>query len=171
MPVKEALSDFGKYLVKESRKNLTRKGKRDRGGLYDSLDYEVKVSKNSFEFTFLMEDYGPFQDQGVKGKTSSSKAPKSPFKFGTGTGKKGGLTKAMQSWVKRKGIRFRNRKSGQFMSYESTAFVIARSIYLTGIEPTRFYSRPFELGFKRLPNKVVEAYGLEIEKFLKQSTK
>ncbi len=60
MRVSEALNNFGKYLVTESRKNLTRKGVKDTGSLYDSLSYEYKESKNSFEFSFLMEDYGKF---------------------------------------------------------------------------------------------------------------
>lgn len=164
MSVETALNDFGKYLVKESRKNLTRKGNNDTKGLYDSLDYEVKVSKNSFEFSFLMQDYGKFQDKGVKGKASSSKAPKSPYKFGTGTGKKGGLTNSIDKWVRRKRFQFTNKK-GKFLSYEQTARLVTRSIYLKGIEPTNFYSRPFELGFKRLPDELIEKYALEIDNF------
>jgi hypothetical protein len=36
-----------------------------------------------------MDDYGQFVDQGVKGKVHQQ-SPNSPFKFGSGTGKKGG---------------------------------------------------------------------------------
>ena len=164
MSVETSLHDFGKYLVKESRKNLTRKGKNDTKGLYGSLDYEVKASKNSFEFSFLMEGYGKFQDKGVKGKASSRKAPKSPYKFGSGTGKKGGLTNSINKWVRRKRFQFTN-KNGRFLSYEQTARLITRSIYLKGLEPTYFYTRPFELGFKRLPEEIVNNYALEIDNF------
>ena len=79
--VKNVLENFGRYLVKESRKNLTRKGKRDRSKLYNSLDYNLRVGPNSFEFDFLMEDYGDFVDQGVKGTKSSFKAPRSKYRF------------------------------------------------------------------------------------------
>lgn len=164
MLVEKALREFGGYLVKESRKNLTRKSSNDTKSLYNSLRYEVKESKNSFEFSFIMEEHGKFQDKGVKGKTSSSKAPNSPYRFGTGTGKKGGLTNAIDKWVRRKRFQFTNKK-GRFLSYEQTAFIVARSIYNKGISPKYFYSRPFELGFKRLPKDITEAYALDLDNF------
>jgi len=169
MSVKNALDDFGQYIVKQSRANLTRKGKKDTSSLYKSLDYDLKVSKNSFELTFLMEDYGKFVDKGVKGVSSSAKAPTSPFKFGSGTGQKGGLTNGIKGWTRRKRIQFKDRNTGKFLSYESTAFLIMRSIYQKGLETTNFFERPFELAFKRLPDELVEKYGLEVDKLLKNS--
>ena len=123
--VKNVLDNFGRYLVKESRKNLTRKGKRDRSKLYNSLDYNLRIGPNSFEFDFVMEDYGDFVDQGVKGTKSSFKAPRSKYRFGTGTGKRGGLTNAIDDLVRRKRIQFRDKK-GRFMSFKSTSFLIRR---------------------------------------------
>lgn len=170
MSVEKELNNFGRFLVKQSRANLTRKKKRDRGKLYKSLDYDVKVNKNSFEFSFTMENYGDFIDKGVKGKESSFKAPFSPYKFGSKTGKKGGLTQGIKSWVRRKKIKFRDKK-GRFISYKSTEFLIVRSIYNKGLETTNFYTRPFNLGFKKLPEQLVKAYALEIEDLLKFSRK
>lgn len=169
MSVKNALDDFGQYIVKQSRANLTRKGKKDTSSLYKSLDYDLKVSKNSFELTFLMEDYGKFVDKGVKGVSSSAKAPTSPFKFGSGTGQKGGLTNGIKDWTRRKRIQFKDRNTGKFLSYESTSFLIMRSIYQKGLETTNFFERPFELAFKRLPDELVDKYGLEVDKLLKNS--
>jgi len=169
MSVKNALDDFGKYIVQQSRTNLTKKGKKDTSSLYKSIDYDLKVSKNSFELTFLMEDYGKFVDKGVKGVSSSAKAPTSPFKFGSGTGRSRGLTNGIKGWTKRKRIQFKDRNSGKFLSYESTAFLIMRSIWNKGLETTNFFERPFELAFKRLPDDVVEAYGLEVDSLLKTS--
>ena len=110
-----------------------------------------------------MEEHGIYQDKGVKGKTSSTKAPNSPFKFGSGTGKKGGLTNGIQKWVKQKRFQFRDEQ-GRFMSYNSTAFLITRSIYNKGLKPSMFFTKPFEKAFDRLPDELVEAYGLDIEK-------
>ena len=169
MSVKQSLDDFGKYIVQQSRSNLTKKGKKDRGDLYKSISYDLKVSKNSFEITFLMEDYGKFVDKGVKGVSSSAKAPTSPFKFGTGTGRKGGLTDGIKGWTRRKRIQFKDRNTGKFLSYESTSFLIMRSIWNKGLETTNFFERPFELAFKRLPDDLVEAYGLEVDRLLKNS--
>ena len=166
MSVKNSLDDFGKYLVTQTRANLTRKGKKNTSNLYKSLDYKVTVSKNSFGFEFIAEDYLTFVDKGVKGASSSSKAPNSPYKFGTGTGKKGGLTDGINKWVRQKRIQFTSSK-GKFLSYEQTAFRIRRSIWHTGLETTNAFTRPFELGFKRLPDDLVEAYALEVEDLLK----
>jgi len=51
-----ALNKFGKYLVTEARKNLTRKNKNNTKKLYDSLRYEVNVMPNSMNFDFFMEE-------------------------------------------------------------------------------------------------------------------
>ena len=67
-----ALNTFAKYVVQQSRTNLT-KGSKPYGSknsskkLYNSLDGDVKFSKNSFQLSFLMEQYGIFQDKGVRG--------------------------------------------------------------------------------------------------------
>ena len=116
-----------------------------------------------------MEDYGTFQDKGVKGKSSSSKAPNSPFRFGSGTGRKGGLTEGINKWVQRKRFQFRDRKSGRFLSYKSTAFLISRSIYQKGIAPSLFFTKPFEKAFKGLSKDLLEPFKLDIETFMKNT--
>lgn len=167
----KVLNDFSKYVVKQSRTNLTKGGKNVSKQLYDSIGYDLNVNPNSFELGFKMQDYGQFQDLGVRGKSSSSRAPRSPFKFGSGSGVKGGLTNGIDNWVKRKRIQFKNRKTGKFMTYENTAFLIRNSIYNKGLKPTMFFSKPFEDGFLRLPDDVIEAYGLDVENFLKYTLK
>ena len=167
--INKALQKFTKYVVSQSKANLTRKDKNVRGKLHKSIKGDSFVGANSIGVYFKMEDYGEFQDQGVKGKTSSTKAPNSPFRFGSGTGQKGGLTKGINQWVRDRGFQFRDKESGRFLSYESTAFLITRSIYNKGIEASRFFSKPFDKGFERLPDELVEAYGLDVEKFLKDT--
>jgi len=170
--VNDELNSFGKFIVQQARTNLTKANYKkhkhgpikDTGSLYNSIKYNVKVSKNSFEFSIDMEAYGKFVDKGVKGKTSSSKAPTSPFKFGSGSGMSGGLTKAIDAWVKRKHIQFRD-KGGKFLSYKSTAMIITRSIYNTGLETTNFITRPIQLGFDKLSNDLTKAYGLVVDRF------
>ncbi len=169
MYVKKSLEQFGKDLVKQTRASLTRQGKNNTSSLYKSLDYDLNVSKNSFSFSFLAEDYLTFVDKGVKGFSSSAKAPNSPYKFGSGTGKKGGLSKGINDWVRQKRIQFKSKK-GKFLSYDSTAFIIRRSVWHTGLKTTNVFTRPFELAFKRLPDDLVDAYALEIEDLLKFTT-
>lgn len=169
--VKDALNKFGKGVVMQSRRNLTTGKHKASGALHRSISYDLEVYKNSFSIAFLMEEYGQYQDKGVRGSRSSSRAPKSPFRFGSGTGKKGGLTKGIDKWVRQKGIQFRNKKTGQFMSYDSTSFLIRRSIYNKGIKPSMFFTKPFENAFKRLPDEVVDKFGLHVDDLIKHSLK
>ena len=161
--VQEALDKFREHVISQSRANLTRGDKNVSKGLYNSIKGVSKLSANSVELSFSMEDYGDVQDKGIKGKQSAAKAPNSPFKFGTGTGQKGGLTRAIEKWVQHRRFQFRNKETGKFMSYKSTAWIITRSIYRTGIKPSLFFTKPFEKAFKNLPDELVQKYGLDIE--------
>jgi len=161
--VQTELNKFAKYVIQQSRSRLT-KDKKGGGDLYNSLGYNVEQTAKGLSLGFEMENYGTFQDLGVKGKSSSFKAPNSPYRFGSGSGKKGGLTKGIDKWVRRKGIQFRDKKSGRFLTYDSTAFIITRSIYQTGIKASMFFTKPFVKAFKRLPDELLEAYAVGIEK-------
>ena len=143
---KRALDKFGKYLVKESRKNLTRKKKNVTNSLYESLDYDVKAMPNSFEFDFLMNEYGEWVDKGRR----AGKNP--PFS-------------AIRKWVEDRRIQFRSNK-GKFKTYDQTAWAIVGGIGKKGIPASNFYSRPFNLGYAKLPNEIVEAYALDMQEFM-----
>lgn len=164
------LDKFGKYVVSQSRANLTRSKHRYKGKLHKSINYNLKVSKNSFQLDFEMEKYGKFVDKGVQGTKSKTKAPKSPYRFGTGTGKKGGLTESIDKWVKDKRFQFRDKKTGRFWSYAQTSFVIRRSIWFTGLKTTNFFTKPFERAFKKLPKELTEAYALDLDDFFDFAT-
>lgn len=170
MSVVKELEKFGKYVVQQSKSNLSKKKHRDTSNLYNGIKFEVTKQKDSTTLSFdfgTANDYWQFVDKGVKGVSSSAKAPNSPFKFGTGTGKGGGLTKGINGWVARKRIQFQDRKTKQFLSYKATAFLIVRSIWNKGLETTNFFTKPFEAAFKRVPDDIYAAYALEVEEQLK----
>ena len=168
---RKALEAFKDYVIKQSRANLTRGKKKVSSDLYNSLKGVLDVGPNSFSLKFEMEDYGKFQDQGVKGVTSNYiENRNSPFSFGTGTGKKGGLSKGIKAWVKARRFQFRDKK-GKFLSYESTAYIVARSVFNKGIKASLFFTKPFEKGFKNLPNDLRKAYGLDVEEFIEYTIK
>ena len=48
---------------------------------------------------------------------------------------------------------------------------ISQSVWHTGLETTNFLKDPFDKHFKTLPEKVVEAYALEVEDLLEFSLK
>jgi hypothetical protein len=156
---KDYLNAFAKYLIQQSRSNLTKQGKNVDKKLYNSLDKEIEVGANSFRMAFLMEDYGAYQDKGVSG---TQKKYNTPFSYKS---KKPPL-KPIQDWVTKRRFQFRNKETGKFMSYKSTAFLITRGIFKNGIKPSLFFTKPFEKAFERLPDELVEAYGLDVEQFL-----
>ena len=171
LEVETVIKRFRDYVIQQSRSNLTKTGHNNTKGLYNSLKGEV-VTENGYTIVgFQMDDYGTFVDLGVKGKTSSLKAPNSPYKFGTSTGKKGGLTQGINKWVKQKGFQFRN-KQGKFLSYDSTAYLITRSIFNKGIKPSLFFTKPFEAGYKKyIDVDLMKAFGQDIETMIDYNLK
>ena len=172
--VKASLEKFAKGVVQQARSNLTRNKKNVTGNLYESLQYDLEVGPNSIALRWKMDELAPywkFQDYGVQGKSSNTKAPSSPFKFGSGeSGMKGGLTRAINQWVRARRFQFQSREKGtkgQFLSYDSTAFLITRSIYNKGIRTTSFFTNPFRLEFKQLPQEIAKAYALDLADFLR----
>ena len=107
----EALEKYAKYVIQQSRANLTRKGQKASGKLYQSLGYKIQGSKVKFE----SEEYGVYQDQGVRGaKSTYSESSKSPFRYTS----KMPPSSVFDKWTVKKGIaprdeqgRFINRKS------------------------------------------------------------
>jgi len=179
---KKALQRFAKHVVSQSRANLTR-AKKNRGKLYSSLEGKVKVSPNSFSLKLLMEDYGAYQDEGVRGKDPSKvspnakirgqQAPSSRFKFGSGkVGRYADFVSSIKKWAQTRNIRLRDKK-GKFTkgNYTTIAHIIAGNIYNRGIKPSLFFTKPFRSAFKNLPEELIEAYGLDIDEFLKFTTK
>jgi hypothetical protein len=170
--VQKYLGKFAKDVIEDSRTQLNNSSRRDTNNLYNSLDFELDVHKNSFSLSFLMEQYGAFVDRGVKGKSSSAKAPDSPFQFGTGSATGGRpLRDIMADYAKRKGFQWNDKKTGRFMSHKSMGFLMAKSIYHKGIAPSLFFTKPFEAAFKDLPDELVEKFGLGVEELIKHTLK
>ena len=153
------LVKFGKYVIQQARTNLT-KGKHNFDKtLYNSLRYNIFYSDDKFSITFSMEDYGRFQDQGVrgaggtrkstsafnnrnnKGKIWKQKAPNSPFAY---KDKKPPVS-AFKSWAESKGL---------------SPFAVRESVYRQGIPATKFFSTPFRLAFAKLPPELIQSFQL-----------
>jgi hypothetical protein len=173
--VQRTLEEFGQSVIDRAKSNLKKGGKygshNTSNKLTNSLAFKLKESKRSIAFDFYAEDYWKFLDYGVKGKVSSSKAPQSPYKFGSGTGKKGGLRASIDKWVVRKGLAGTRDKQGRFMTRKQMVSMISRSIYLKGTPETKFFREAFETEYQSLDENIVEKYGLDLESFLKFSLK
>ena len=166
----KVLDVFKQYVLNQSRSILSRKNKNVTNNLFKSLDGFVKAMPNSISVKFEMADYGYYVDRGVKGKTSTY--PQigqygTLAKFGSGKGKKNGsLSEGIKQWVKNRRFQFRDKETGKFLSYNSTAYLITRSIWNKGIKPSLFFTKPFEQAFKKLPEELTNTFALDVEDFL-----
>ena len=176
----KTLKAFGQLVVDQSKANLQQDKKGD-GQLYNSISYNLIQEANAFLLEFLMEDYGMFQDQGVKGanpenvspnsKIRGQQAPNSRYRFGSGS--KRGTFKTfaakMAEFAKNKNIRFRIPKgqkgAGQFKTgnYKSMGYVIAKNIYNRGLKPSYFFTKPFEQAFANLPDELLNQFAIDVE--------
>jgi len=159
--IQDLLNDFRSNVIREAKKNLS--SQNTSGRLSKSLKSYVKESKNSIQISFEMDDYGFYQDRGVKGKKSGKSLD--GYKYTN----KMPPPKAFDKWNVKKGIAPRDKK-GKFIKRKSLNFLIARSIFEKGIKPTLFFTKPFEKYYKRLPDELVEKYGLDMEKLFTQIT-
>jgi hypothetical protein len=130
-------------------------GKDSTGKLSQSIKGEVKEMPNSISMYFQMEAYGFFQDKGVSG---IKKKYNTEFSYTT----KMPPPSKLDKWIVRKGIAPRDKK-GKLMSRKGLQFAIARGIFMNGIKPSLFFTKPFEKAFKKLPDALITKYGLDAE--------
>ena len=155
----EALKEFEQKVVQASKDNLKKLKKDTTGKLSKSIKSDVKQMPNSIRVFFEMNEYGFYQDRGVKG----TKGGKSLDNFAYTN--KMPPPKAFDKWTVRKGIAPRDVK-GKFKSRKGLNFAIARSIFEKGIKPTMFFTKPFEKSYKQLPQELIDKYGLDMENLL-----
>ena len=126
---KNYLKLWSQDVVDTARANLQAAGKGG-GELDDSLGAKVKVEGDIVFVQFLMADYGTFVDKGVKGAGGTLKGKSyggrryfinfegqredSPYQYGTGSGEKGGMTKGIASFIRKKNIN-RDSVTGKFI--------------------------------------------------------
>jgi hypothetical protein len=168
------LGRIGKEVRRRARISLKARGKVVTGKLYNSIRYEQGVSRNensvNLKFSFVGADYWKYVDEGVQGAISSAKAPRSPFRFGSGSGPKGKLRGSIDRWVVKKGIAPREA-GGQFAARKSMVYVISRSIYQTGIRPSYFFTNAYDNTLKTYRNKLQSAVGKDIGNAIAQQLK
>ena len=156
LEVEGVLKRFRDYVIQQSRSNLTKGNKNSSKALYNSIDGEVVTDKDFSIVGFTMLEYGHYQDKGVSGKL---KKYNTPYSYKS----KMPPVKAFNKWIVKKGIAPRNAK-GEFQSRKSLQYAIARSIFLNGIKPSLFFTKPFEAGYKKyIDTDLIKAFGQDIE--------
>ena len=146
----QALEKYAKYVIQQSRSNLSRKEQNTSNKLYESLNYRIQNGR----VTFQSEEYGAYQDKGVRGAESTyPESRKSPFKYRD----KRPPSSVFDKWTIKKGIAPRDEE-GKFIKRKSLNYLIARSIYKKGIRATLFFTKPFERGLDLYGDEIVAGY-------------
>lgn len=118
LALKAAMEKYGEALVIEIIRELKDAGKEATGRLAKSIDYELIETLDKISVGIKALDYFEFVDSG---RRKGAKAPPAD---------------AIVKWMKVKGIKGRDKKTGRFQTQKQTAFIIARGISKNGIKPT-----------------------------------
>jgi hypothetical protein len=162
--VEKYLNSFGKQVVNRSKANL---GKAKGGGtkLAQSIRFEVNSDAEGFVVKFYMDNYGTFLDKGVSGnkkkqsyKNYENQTESSPYSYTT----KQPPPDILSKWIKKKGIKGRDKKTGRFISNLSLAFIIGRKIKRDGIKSLSFFQKPLGLGMKQFGKDLLGAITTDI---------
>jgi hypothetical protein len=124
---------------------------------------KVKTMPNSISIEFMMEDYGIYQDAGVNG-LKKNRGSKYSYRKGVPNAQ---MLKSLDVWLRRKGLSPRD-KSGKFVKRTGMKFALARSIFNNGLKKSLFFTKPFEAAYKKLPEELVQKYGLDALKLFNQ---
>ena len=168
----QALQKLGNDVVREGRGILKRKKKTTSSNtLFNDFDYLVTNQQDSvtLEFEFgRAEDYWQFVDEGVKGAggfkgSGRARGQGSPFKYSS----KMPPRKPLMQWIKNKPLKGRDKK-GRFITRESFAFLIQRSIFQRGLSRTQFFSKPFTEQLNKQTDNITKAFADDLEVALEQ---
>jgi hypothetical protein len=134
--------------VEDAQANLRKTDRISTGFLQDSIVPKVKEWGNGVNIIQIMvADYYKFVDRGVKGLKGGNSLSNYQFKYANPSKK---MVNALEKWVKKEGIKFRNtkvavttreQKRAKISSVSrSTAYMIGKSIKKKGLKPTRFWT-------------------------------
>ena len=177
--VEKYLRSYGKFIIRQARKIIKKKGKKDSGKLLSSLKYVLKEKNGIFDIEFLSAKHGEFIDKGVQGlgkkilpdgstagqhggskmrpnrtyiDAETGKRKRSPYRFKTANIR----SSIMESYVQRKGIRIGD------MSVKSMAFIVGRAIKAKGIQGISFYSQPISAFSKKFRSDLMQEFETDV---------
>jgi len=129
--------EWAQHVVALAKANLIRGKKVAAGTLYNSVSYEI--DKKTGEIDFITAEEGKFVESG---RRRGARMPPPG---------------AIAKWAKEKGIpQFRDKK-GRYISNDSRAFLLSRSIAIKGIKPFPFLTGAIEQATQQLYPELEDA--------------
>ena len=183
--VEKYLRKYGRFIIRQARKIIKKKGKVDSGKLLRSLKYRLTQKKGIFDIEFKSARHGDFIDKGVQGApgildgidstagqhggaklrpnrtyidAATGKRKRSPYKFKTPNIR----SSIMESYVQRQGIKIGD------MSVKSMAFIVGRAIKAKGIQGISFYSQPISAFSRKFREEIMEEFETDVLNLITQ---
>ena len=153
------LDEFGRQFVDAYRSGLDAKNANASRNLYNSLNFEVKIGKQSINLDILLNDYWKYLEYGCKGTETSYPEAYYPAHFPP--------TKAIEEWIKIKPV-IPEQRNGKLPTQKQLAYLISRSIYQKGIEPRFIFRDAVDDVWEQLKDALNEAIEKDVENNIKE---
>lgn len=153
------LDSFGKQFIDAYRAGLDKKNANASKNLYNSLNFEVKIGKQSISLDILLNDYWKYLEYGCKGTETSYPDAYYPAHFPP--------TKAIEEWIKIKPV-IPEQRNGKLPTQKQLAYLISRSIYQKGIEPRFIFRDAVDDVWEQLKDALNEAIEKDVENNIKE---
>tara|TARA_R100001443_G_scaffold114110_1_gene129620 strand:+ start:1131 stop:1694 length:564 start_codon:yes stop_codon:yes gene_type:complete len=164
------LNKVGKQVMNRSKAGLNNAKPFSKGGgnLENSIQYKVKRTETGYDLSWTMAMYGKFIDKGVSGyevkrsftdyQGNNLSSPGSGFKKNTPVIP----IKPLVKWIKRRGLKGRDPKTGRYITHVSLAFAIGKKIKREGIPGISFFQSPLGLAMKTFESQVQVAMSKDL---------
>ncbi len=132
--INRLLTAYGIKATNEAKQIIKNAGAVASGDLVNDLKVKLIDENNGVQFQVIAPPYAKYIDYGVKGKSSSKKAPNSPFKYGD----KMPPAAPIDKWIVRKNIKGSRDAKGRFVARKQLSFLIRKAIQHRGIKAVEF---------------------------------
>tara|TARA_R110002050_G_scaffold63666_3_gene139020 strand:- start:337 stop:855 length:519 start_codon:yes stop_codon:yes gene_type:complete len=161
------LKSFGKRVIAGAKNNLK--------AIDSDMGSKIKVSvkrdsKGGYDVTFFAPQHAEGLDKGINGKKFKryykdylGRRRKTP---GKGYTNKMPPSIVFEKWMKKKGIKGRNKKTGRFQKRSVSAFAMAKHMQIKGRKGLEFFQKPLALEYKKLNKGIANSIKKDFAKLI-----
>ena len=160
------LQSFGRKVIAGAKNNL----KAIDSDLGSKMKVKVKKVGKGYTVTFLAPKYAKAVDMGINGRDNKryykdylGQRRRTP---GKGYTNKMPPSEVFEKWMKKKGIKGRDKKTGRFQKRSSAAFAMAKHMQIKGRKGLEFFQRPLALEYKKLNKSIKSAITKDFDKLI-----
>ena len=163
--VERYLKSFGNKVIKGANNILGQKNYELKG----KLKLSIKKVDNGYDVIIKAPAHADFVDKGVSGKVKTryykdykGAKRKSPFKYRD----KAPPSSIFEKWIKNKGIKGRDKKTGRFIKRQSLAFAMAKSMQIKGRDGIGFFQKPLSIEYRKLNKGIAQAIKSDLKELI-----